>query len=75
MLSVVLSSETCSEEFNCEIGAELAGKIRWLLGEITTMMEGENQVGPTEQAQTSDTVTHGESDAAMTNLKKRTVKR
>ena len=35
-----------------------------------TMMEGENQVGPTEQAQVSDTVTHGESDAAMTNLKK-----
>ena len=35
------------------------------------MMEGESQVGPTEQAQASDTVTHGESDAAMTNLKKK----
>ena len=33
-------------------------------------MEGENQVGPTEQAQASNMVMHGESDAAMTNLKK-----
>ena len=35
------------------------------------MMEGENQVGPTKQAQASDMVTHDESDAAMTNLKKK----